>query len=203
MLAFAIAAMGMVQPACGQANETALLLQQSPVDGGTINLGTGVHYFENKSEVSLRATPKPGYHFVCWLGDVSDTVSQSTVAYLDSPKIIIAIYERVEYDFLTKDDSVHIVPGGGGGSGGGSGFTGGGGGGGGIYGGGGGGGPNNGEEDIIEDGDFPVPPTGPTGDELPVPVPEPTTIVLLGFGSLLASRYRAKNKARKRSVRVS
>jgi hypothetical protein len=86
--------------------ETALMIQQSPASGGEINIGTGVHYYGSGSEVTLVATPKPGYRFVYWLGDVSDETSNNTTAQLDNPKIIIAVYEREEYAFLEETSFV-------------------------------------------------------------------------------------------------
>ena len=165
-----------------------LLLQQAPVSGGQINLGTGIHQFELNAEVALVATPKAGYQFMYWLGNVSDPTSASTTVYLDGPKIIIAVYERIGYEFSLDDDIEGKLDLGGGGGGSGlrrnaADYS--------RQGGGGGGrkrphkyGPPVFEEPEPEQ-DFPVP-----GDD--TEVPEPVTGVLLGLGSLLAIRRRKK-----------
>ena len=85
-------------PAYCQAPGVALLIQQSPTQGGTITPNPGVHNFALNSEVTLTAIPKPGYYFVCWLGDVADPTSSITIAILNKPKIIIAVFEQNEYD---------------------------------------------------------------------------------------------------------
>ena len=182
----------------------ALLLQQTPVNGGTVNLKTGVHYFEPGTEITLTAVAKPGYQFVCWLGDVGDTTSSNTYAYLDTPKIIIAVFERAKYDFIAVASE---TPTGGGGAGGliGSARD---------YirqGGGGAGGrrprkwrwPTLPEPEPEEPEDFPVPdedsnfPVPEEVSDFPVPqIPEPATGILFAFGSLLFfSRRNAKKRA--------
>ncbi|MFC1738738.1 PEP-CTERM sorting domain-containing protein [Planctomycetota bacterium] len=87
-----------VQAYC-QTDGTALLLQQTPVGSGTITPAIGVHRFGVNSEVTLTAVPKPGYQFLYWIGDVGDTTANSTVVYLDAPKIVIAVFERSTYQF--------------------------------------------------------------------------------------------------------
>lgn len=82
---------------CGT-SDVALLLQQSPAQGGTITPGPGVYNFALHSEVTLTAVPKPGYRFICWLGDVADPTASTTVIYLNKPKIIIAVFQQTEYD---------------------------------------------------------------------------------------------------------
>ncbi len=80
--------------------DAALIVQASPPNGGSVSPGLGVHKMESGSDISLSATPKPGYQFVYWLGDVASSDSSSTSAYLDSPKIVVAVFERSEYDFI-------------------------------------------------------------------------------------------------------
>jgi len=82
-----------------QNDQIAMMLQTMPPKGGTITPGAGVHSFSVNSEVVLTAVPKPGYQFIYWMGDVSDPTSPNTTAYLDSPKIIIAVFERSEFEF--------------------------------------------------------------------------------------------------------
>ena len=83
-----------------QTEGVSLLLQQIPAQGGTITPSAGVHHLKPNSEIALTATAKPGYQFICWLGDVSDPKASSTVAYINRPKIIIALFERTEYENL-------------------------------------------------------------------------------------------------------
>jgi len=90
-----------------------LLLQQIPAQAGTITPGVGVHHLKPNSEIALTAIAKPGYQFVCWLGDVSDPKASSTVAYINGPKIIVALFERTDYEDLLPRASAS----GGGGSG--------------------------------------------------------------------------------------
>ena len=120
--AIAIIAVWLFAPAFCQAsnNSVALLLQQTPSKGGAITPDAGVYHFEMNSEITLTAAPKPGYHFVYWLGDVSDPKSVSTMVYLDKPKIIIAVFEQSGYGVPEVEKG---ISGGGGGGGGGSGFV--------------------------------------------------------------------------------
>jgi hypothetical protein len=84
----------------------ALIIQNSPVNGGTVTPGLGVQRFGLNEVVTLRAIPKPGYYFVYWLGDVIEETSEETTVVVDSPKIIIAIFERTEYSTLTELDTI-------------------------------------------------------------------------------------------------
>ncbi len=144
--------------------------------------------------MTLTATPKPGYQFVYWLGDVSDPTGQMTVATLDGPKIVVAVFERIQYETLAMDSSPRSAAYGG------------------LYptmtesfGGGGGApgakrphkwhwpGPIHNDEEPDED-DFPVP---DETDNIVVPgpvVPEPATMALLATGALLALRYRRQTR---------
>ncbi len=171
----------------------ALMIQQSPSAGGAVNIGEGVHEYPMGSQVSLTATPSDGYQFVYWLGDVSDSTSPRTYANLDSPKIIIAVYERVEYDFISMEAGSKSMPQGG--------LT-----------------PKGADyymggasapgakrpskfhwpkiPDEEENGDFPVPSDGDNTD-IPVPeVPEPATMALFGLGALVVSRMRNSRRVR-------
>lgn len=189
ILALAVILCGLLEPAYCETDGTSLLLQQTPPQGGKITPSVGVHHFEPYTGVTLTAVPKPGYHFVYWLGDVSDPTANSTIVYLDTPKIVIAVFERSEYDFLTGEERPQSRPVGGM-SGGGADYSrrGGGGGGGG---GGTGGSPSNGDKN----GEFPVPPEG-NDFPVPEPIPEPATGVLLVLGSFFAFvKHRAKKQA--------
>ena len=161
-------------------NDPVLLLQQSPVQGGTITPGLGIHQFGLNASVTLTAVPKPGYQFVYWLGDVIDPTSNRTTVYLDLPKIVIAVFERSEYQFLAEEgaagtpmpDSRMSASAG-----------------------------DYSRQEYTGRGankpsgkryssasppqnDFPV----PDDEDLPVPAPEPATGILLALGGLLAAR---------------
>jgi hypothetical protein len=168
-----------------QADGTVLLLQQTPPEAGKITPGVGVHSFESDTEVTLTAVAKPGYQFVYWLGDVSEPTANRTIVYLDAPKIIIAVFERSEYEFLFVQERSQNAPAGGlyisGAVAGQGGFVGGG-----------------GERppkwrwpppEPEESEPIPVP---EEGDDFPVPIPEPATVCLLGLGGLILLRRRRR-----------
>lgn len=210
-------------PAYAQVDNIALMLQQTPVNGGTINPGLGVHQFDPDAEITLTATPRQGYQFIYWIGDVSDPDSSTTTVYLDAPKIIVAVFERTEYDMLVSVSEMSqsrprggsfVIPAAQDYSN--QQYT--------------GGGakrphkfrwptppepeeedefptPDSGEQDFpvpdnMADDDFPTP--DPEGDDFPVPsggddypgtepVPEPATVLLFAAGSLLALNRRKNN----------
>jgi hypothetical protein len=88
-----------------QEGGTSLMLEMSPADGGYLNIKQGVHTFDMYAEVALKATPKPGYQFVCWLGSVSETSHSSTSVFLDSPKMIIAVFERTKFEMAGIEEA--------------------------------------------------------------------------------------------------
>jgi len=190
ILALVAVSFGLPGPAYCQTDGIALLLQQTPPQAGKISPAVGVHRFELHTELTLTAVPKTGYQFVYWMGDVSDPTANNTILYLDAPKIVIAVFERAEYEPLDVEAEVEprpqsrpvggMTP---------SGGFGGGGGGGGI-----GRKPRrivaNGENgNGDEDEDFPVPPEG-NDFPVPEPIPEPATIMLLSLSSLALLRKR-------------
>jgi len=103
VLAVAIISVGFIEPVHSQTHQTALLLQQTPVNGGIVTPGIGVHNLQADTELTLYAVPKQGYQFVCWIGDVSNQAASRTVVYLDVPKIVIAVFERVEFEVPLLD----------------------------------------------------------------------------------------------------
>ena len=169
-----------------QADGTVLLLQQTPPEGGEISPGVGVHHLERSTEVTLTAVPKPGYQFVYWLGDVSDPTVNRTIVYLDTPKIVIAVFERSEYEFLVVQERSQSAPGSG------------------LflsapdyirqgYAGGGAKRPHKPRWPSPPEPEEPKPFPTPEGeDEFPTPIPEPTTVLLLGFGGLILLRRRRR-----------
>ena len=197
VLALAVIAAGLAEPAYCQPDGTPILLQQTPADGGTITPEIGVHHFVLNTMVALAAVPARGYQFVYWLGDVSEPRAPNTVVYLDTPKIIIAVFERAEYGLLSGAEDLYWTPIGGlrrsapdysRRAGGGIGRK-----------------PRRRrqpsfppqEEPEPEPEDFPVPegeedfPVPEEEQDFPVPeVPEPATIVLLALASLLAFTRR-------------
>jgi hypothetical protein len=169
-----------------------LMLQQTPADGGSVSPETGVHSVAANGAVTVVARPKPGYQFAHWLGDVADSTSNSTTVSVNAPKVVVAVFQRSEYDLPFAEPSPPDSIGGGGSL---------------VpnrqYIGGGGGvspaGPGNpsysssysyiGPTNIVN------PPADNTdnsrNDPPPVPeVPEPATVLLLGLGSLLALNRR-------------
>jgi len=167
-----------------------LLVQQTPVDGGTVSPLLGIHNSGINEVVTITATAATGYQFLYWLGDVGKPNSSTTTVVLDGPKIIVAIFERIEYELtLDEDESVQASLGQGGlmpaggyfGTGGG-----GGGGGGGGYGGGGGG------ELVVRELEITEEPIA--GADFPVPVPEPTSAVLFAAMGLAMLRRKRKKQ---------
>ena len=175
-----------------QAGQFSLLLQQTPPNGGTVTPGVGVHNLNCDSEVTLTARPKSGYRFVYWLGDVSDPSSNQAIAYLDSPKIIVAVFERTKYEYLSPAEMMQSAPIGG------------------LRGHGadysktqassaGGKRPHKYHPPTYEppeppEFDPPPVPEEDVNDEVPVPVPEPATVCLLALGGLAMFRRNSKSK---------
>ena len=177
----------------GNEDGYALLIQASPPDAGSVSPGMGVRKIEMGQTVALSATPKPGYRFLYWLGDVSSTSGVDATISVDSPKLVVAVF--------AKDDFEESLPG--------AGIVDG------QYSPGGGGyrnpiqspgsvSPVSGyfdydgfrfpsipEESDENTDDIPVP---GDNDDIPVPgdneVPEPATVVLLGLGSGFLLRRR-------------
>ncbi len=167
-MALSFISCGFPTPAHCQTSGVALLVQRTPAKGGIVVPSTGVHYFAMNSEVVLIAVPKPGYQFVCWLGDVTDPTSSRAVAYLDRPKIVIAVFARISDELLFVAESPSA-----GGSGG-------------SFGGGG-----------LSRAQEPTPPGRPSQLPLRPPKPpivivivEPSTILLLGLGAVVLRRRR-------------
>ena len=111
-LAVAIIVFGLILPAYSQTQDVVLLLEQTPIKGGEITPAAGVHHFKPGTEVLLTAVPKPGYKFVHWLGEVSDAMASSTVAYLDKPKVIIAVFEQAEHGVSAEGENLSAGGGG-------------------------------------------------------------------------------------------
>jgi hypothetical protein len=179
ILVIAVIVAGVLEPAYCQTYDPVLLLQQTPPEAGKVTPAVGVHHFDLNTDVTLTAVPKPGYQFVYWLGDVSDPTDNSTIVYLDAPKIVIAVFERAEYELLVVDEIPRSAPVGGlfaspadfGRLG---------------FGGLGGRRPRKFRR--------PEPPEPEEPDDFPVPIPEPATAILLGLGGLFAFVGRRKKR---------
>jgi hypothetical protein len=166
----------------------ALLLQSSPASGGKILPGNGVFKVTIGQDVPLIAVPQKGYRFLYWLGDVGQTDMVRTTVRVDSPKLIVAVFEREEFEDLqpaileasgTSDGGTYnsnpLDQQGG----------------------------MMGSRRIIEPRPAPTPPEEPKSDDFPVPndpfpvpdenpVPEPVTILLFAAGSVAVMRMRRK-----------
>lgn len=185
VLVLALIFCGLADSAYCQTGGPVLLLQQLPADGGTITPDTGIHHVELNTSVTLTAIPKPGYQFVYWLGDVSDPTLNRTTAYLNAPKIIVAIFERAEFELESMVETGSSIPGRFGGamraSGGDYSRQG--------YSGGGSRRPQKVSRSTPKPPEPPLPPP-----EVPVPIPEPSTVLLLAVGSYLALAGRRLRK---------
>jgi len=69
-----------------------LLIDRSPADAGRVTPDSGTHRFSANSTVSLRADPQPGYQFAYWLGDVSDPTAEQTTVLVNQSKIVVAVF---------------------------------------------------------------------------------------------------------------
>jgi hypothetical protein len=55
--------------------------------------------------------PSPGYQFVYWIGNVTEATSSTTVVCLDTPKIVIAVFERSKFEFVEVEEKPQILAG--------------------------------------------------------------------------------------------
>jgi len=174
-------------PAYCEEDSTALMLEITPSQGGYLNIAPGVHTYDRFAEVTLTATPKPGYQFVYWMGNVTDATTGTTTVFLDSPKIVIAVFERSKFEMVGLEGDYPV-----GGEGGGSGLVAGG-----------GGFDTSLEQAIGSKRPLPFHPPKPNEDvpvpkdngesNPPVPVPEPATVILFCAGLLMFANYRRKD----------
>lgn len=107
---------GLLTPAFCQNNGIELLIQQSPALGGRITPSPGIHHFETNSEITLTASPEPGYQFSYWLGDVDNPRESSTTVYLNGSKIVVAVFELIQFELATENKYPSFSGGSGGGA---------------------------------------------------------------------------------------
>ena len=79
-------------PFASAADDYVLIVKPSPAEAGVVSQSAPQNGF-----ASVSATPQNGYQFVYWLGDVTDPASSTTTVSVDSPKLVIAVYERTDY----------------------------------------------------------------------------------------------------------
>ncbi|AQT70219.1 hypothetical protein STSP2_03425 [Anaerohalosphaera lusitana] len=166
-----------VSPVQAATGEYSLMVQRSPVDGGTVTPDAGVHSYNKAEKTTITASPRPGYRFAGWLGDVGNNSSASTTITVDSPKMVVAVFQREDEEetvILTEEQSPQSQASGplhrnsrGVGAGGGA-------------------SPAGGGFPIASGDDDPeiIPVDPPETPE----IPEPATILLLGAGGLLLRR---------------
>lgn len=171
---------GTNEKAFGQLETTSVMIQSTPAQGGIVSPEVGVHNMQFSTELVLTATPRSGYSFVYWIGDVSDPTSSRTTAKLNSPKIIIAVFEKNDYENLQPAEMVTKNPGGGvvpspt--------YT-----------------PASGSNAMVvpDKPDKPTPPENNTDVPVPEPIPEPATGLIIITGSWFAIRKEWKVKRTK------
>ena len=81
-----------------------LIVRQSPADSGIVTPSVGIYRPELNQTVVIQALPKLGYKFIYWMGDVLSPTSNRTSVRLDSPKIVIAIFEKESFELLSPSN---------------------------------------------------------------------------------------------------
>ena len=170
-----ILALGM---ACFARSNYAVLVEESPVGAGEIKPGPGVHTFSVNETVTLTTVAKAGWHFIYWLGDVSDPTANCTMLAVDGPKIVIAVFEWDKYELPGDSAAVSSGPenlirrvdiiGGSGGGGGGGGKS----------------------DDSATSSPSPELPSSPPPEPSPEPVPEPHTLIIMAAGAYIGCKKR-------------
>ena len=150
------------------------MLEITPPQGGSLNIVPGVYSYDRFAVVTLVATPKPGYQFVYWMGNVTNAATGTTMVFLDSPKMVIAVFERNKFETVGLENDYM----GGSGSGGGlirsasESYAG-----------------ISGDVSSVSDSSSNDSTEDEEGD-VPVPVPEPVTVALFSAGFLMLAKSR-------------
>jgi hypothetical protein len=92
-----------------------LCIQRSPADAGDVMPGTGTHRVTANSTITLTADAQPGYRFAYWLGDVSDPSSEHTTILVNEPKMVVAVFQHEPNKRLDEEIAASGAGGGGGG----------------------------------------------------------------------------------------
>lgn len=106
VLALVLILVGSIPTAYCQGEVVTLVIQQTPIRGGTISPSAGIHHFARDSQVILTAVAQSGYQFSYWLGDVGDPTANRTTVYLNGPKVVVAVFEPLERESLAEASSV-------------------------------------------------------------------------------------------------
>lgn len=164
----------------------ALLIQSSPVDGGNVTPGNGVHNVQIGDKMQLAAVPRAGFRFLYWVGDVSQIDTTETTVEMSSPKLVVAVFVREQFEDMLPAGVISGSATGGtyassGPSSGGRGY---------------------GTANFIPDFDGFSTPTPPEDDNS-VYVPEPATMLLLAAGAIALARKQQRVSNHRTSNRVS
>ena len=73
-----------------------LTMASDPPEGGTTDPPTGVSEHNTAYVIPLKAIPNPGYKFVKWVGNVADSLSDSTSITMLQHEAVTAIFELTE-----------------------------------------------------------------------------------------------------------
>ncbi|MBW8016033.1 MAG: PEP-CTERM sorting domain-containing protein [Planctomycetes bacterium] len=103
---------GCLSPLIARQDQFPLIMQKSPDFGGDITPLEGVQMSGRYRLIEISATPRKGYEFQYWLGEVTDPTSTSTTVLLDSAKSVVAIFERSMLEKLGSSDMIRISGGG-------------------------------------------------------------------------------------------
>lgn len=89
----------------------ALMIDKSPPAGGVVVPDIGIRQTSPNERIRISASPVNGYRFVYWLGDVEDPTQNHTTIFIDSPKLVVAVFERVVYQGTSGGGgSSRVVP---------------------------------------------------------------------------------------------
>lgn len=91
-----------VCPLMAQDDPFALLVQKSPEYGGVVTPSGSFQMSGMDQLVTITAIPRDGYEFVYWLGDVTNPTSSVTTVLVDTPKMVIAVFQRPEDEIFAE-----------------------------------------------------------------------------------------------------